>query len=327
MDNQTMLIAMGVAAFAIIAYLILDSGNSSTKKRIEKFKETNKDRKSALSFMKVDDNSQRRKMIESSLEELEKKKKANNKKKKSLKSKLIQADVAMSPNKFIMISVIIGAIALIVPLVLGVKPIMAAGIGFVLGFGMPRWILNMKINKRQKMFSHHFADAMDVIVRGVRTGLPLNDCLGIIAHESPAPVGTEFQRLVEAERVGVPLEKCIERMYERIPLSEVNFFGTVLSIQKQTGGNLGESLDNLSKVLRGRKILREKVKALAAEAKASAMIIGILPPAVMAMVSVVQPDYMHDLYFTERGQTNLMIGAGMMIAGTVVMRKMINFKV
>ncbi len=326
MDNQTLLMGLGAIAFVIIAYLILDTDSGKTKKRIEKIGGSEKDRKSALSFMKVDDNSQRRKMIESSLEELEKKKKVNNKKKKSLKAKLIQADMAMTPKKFTIISVIIGLVVGLVPLLLG-KLFLALGLAFVVGFGLPRWLLNMKIARRQKKFAFHFADAMDVIVRGVRTGLPLNDCLGIIAHESPYPVGDEFKRLVEAEKVGVPLETCIERMYDRMPLPEVNFFGTVLAIQRQTGGNLGESLDNLSKVLRGRKVLREKVKALAAEAKASAMIIGALPVIVMVLVTIVQPDYMDDLYFTKRGQINMMIGAGMMVVGTVVMRKMINFKV
>ena len=167
---------------------------------------------------------------------------------------------------------------------------------------------------------------MDIIVRGVRTGLPLGDCLRMIAHESPEPVKSEFIRLVEGESVGVPLNICIERMYERMPLSEVNFFGTVLSIQRETGGNLGESLDNLSKVLRGRKLLREKIKALAAEAKVSAIIIGVLPPGVMAMVSVVSPDYMHDLYFTQTGQRNLIGSAFAMAFGIFIMKKMINFK-
>ena len=122
---------------------------------------------------------------------------------------------------------------------------------------------------------------MDIIVRGVRTGLPLNDCLKIIAHESPDPLGSEFRTVVEGESLGIPLEVCLEQLYERMPVSEVNFFATVLNIQKTTGGNLGESLSNLSSVMRGRKLLREKIKALSAEAKMSAMIIGALPIIIM----------------------------------------------
>ena len=158
---------------------------------------------------------------------------------------------------------------------MGVDPKLCAGLALVAGFGLPRFILMSAINRRQAKFTAHFADAMDIIVRGVRTGLPLGDCLKIIAHESPEPLGGEFRKVVEGESVGMPIEICLEQMFERMPISEVNFFATVLNIQKTTGGNLGESLSNLSKVLRGRKMLREKIKALSAEAKASAIIIGL----------------------------------------------------
>ncbi len=326
MDATMMLAALGGVGFLIIAYLLLDSGDSTTKKRVQKISGSSKEKRSALSFMKVDDNSSRRKQIESSLEELEKKQKSKNKKKKSLKSKMIQANLTMTARTFSIISISIGVVVALILILMKINPLFALAGGFVVGFGLPRWFLNMLITRRQQKFSNHFADAMDIIVRGVRTGLPLNDCLSIIAHETPEPVRSEFQKLVEAERVGVPLGTCVEQMYERMPLAEVNFFGTVLSIQRSTGGNLGESLDNLSNVLRGRKILREKVKALAAEAKTSAIIIGLLPPAVMIMVSIVQPDYMALLYHTPRGQKNLMIGAGMMLTGILTMRKMINFK-
>jgi tight adherence protein B len=167
---------------------------------------------------------------------------------------------------------------------------------------------------------------MDIIVRGVRTGLPLGDCLKIIAHESPDPLGTEFRRVVEGEGLGIPIEVCLEQLHERMPISEVNFFATVLNIQKTTGGNLGESLANLSNVLRGRKLLREKIKALSAEAKMSAIIIGALPIVVMTLVTIASPEYMSELYTTPTGHRNMMIGAGMMVLGTLMMRKMINFK-
>ncbi len=328
MEPTTILAAMGALAIMVIGYLILDSGGSSAKKRVEQIQTPqNKERKSLFAFMKVDEGGNRRKIIESSLADLEKDQKTKSKKRKSLAAKLTQADVTMDAKTFTVMSVMIGVVSAGIPIFLGLSPVISMGIGFVMGFGMPRFVLNVLVTRRQKKFSAHFADAMDIIVRGVRTGLPLGDCLRMIAHESEEPVRTEFKRMVEAESVGVPLELCIERMYERIPLAEVNFFGTVLSIQRSTGGNLGESLDNLSKVLRGRKVLREKIKALSAEAKVSAMIIGVLPPGVMAMVSIVSPDYMHELYYTETGHRNLMISAGMMAVGIFVMRKMINFKV
>lgn len=327
MEPSTILAALGGVAIFIIGYLILDSGQNSGQKRVDAIGAKNKAMKSSIfSFMKVDDNSSRRKMIESSLNELEQDQKDKQKKKKSLRAKLMQADLKTSPQTFTIISAVIGIVTGGLCLFLGLAPHISLGIGFALGFGLPRWVLNFIIGRRQKKFTAHFADAMDIIVRGVRTGLPLGDCLRIIAHESPEPVRGEFARLVEAESVGVPIDMCIERMHERMPLAEVNFFGTVLNIQRSTGGNLGESLNNLSKVLRQRKLLREKIKAMSAEAKTSAIIIGVLPPGVMIMVSMSSPDYMMDLYTTKTGQTNLMISAAMMVVGILVMRKMINFK-
>jgi tight adherence protein B len=327
MEPNTILAGMGALAILIVGFLILDSGKKPAQKRIESISAPGRESgKSLFSFMKVDDSSARRKSIEASLQELEKNQKSRQKKIKSLKSKLVQANWQTSAQTFTIISAVIAVIVALIPIALGLNPLISLGIGFTVGFGLPRLFLKMVIGGRQKKFTFNFSDSMDIIVRGVRTGLPLGDCLRIIAHESPEPIRGEFQRLVEAESVGVPLEVCIERMYDRMPLSEVNFFGTVLSIQRSTGGNLGESLSNLSNVLRERKLLREKIKALSAEAKMSAMIIGALPIVVMVMVSIASPDYMVELYTTPTGHRNLLISAVMMVSGITVMRKMINFK-
>ncbi|NNC35932.1 MAG: type II secretion system F family protein [Acidimicrobiales bacterium] len=326
MEPNTILIGLGGVGFLIVAYLILDSGGGAPSKRVKSIGVDNNDKKSVFAFMKADGGS-RRKLIEASLEEIEKTQKTKKKKTNSLKSKLIQANLKTTPQTFMLISAVLGVLAFGAAFAFKLKLMIALGIGLALGFGLPRWILNFLVNGRQKKFTSHFSDAMDIIVRGVRTGLPLGDCLRIIAHESPEPVRTEFQLLVEAESVGVPLETCIERMYDRMPLSEVNFFGTVLAIQRSTGGNLGESLANLSKVLRERKLLREKIKALSAEAKMSAIIIGALPPVVMILVSISSPSYMAELYTTPTGHRNLMLSGAMMAFGVFVMRKMINFKI
>jgi len=275
----------------------------------------------------VEDTSKRRRQIEDSLSKLEADQKTRKKQRKSLKAKLVQADWKTSPQSFTIVSIVLGVVFGGATFLLSKNPMLAAGVGFGFGFGIPRFFLNSAIKRRQKKFTKHFADAMDIIVRGVRTGLPLGDCLKIIAHESPQPVSGEFLRVVEGEAVGVPLEVCLERMFERMPVPEVNFFATVLNIQRTTGGNLGESLANLSGVLRGRKLLREKIKALSAEAKMSAMIIGALPIVVMVLISIISPDYMAELYTTPTGHRNLAIGAGMMVMGTLIMRKMINFKI
>lgn len=327
MAPNTILAAMAAIGIFIAGMLILGAGQTSGQKRASTIGgDAGRNKKSSFSFLKVDDTSSRRKLIENSLEELEKNQKDKKKQKKSLKAKLIQANLNITPQRFMIMSLIIAIIFAGAPIAFGLKPLYALGAGFVIGFGIPRWVLNTLITRRQNKFTANFANSMDIIVRGVRTGLPLGDCLRIIAHESPEPIRGEFQRLVEGESVGVPLNVCIDRMYERIPLSEVNFFGTVLSIQRSTGGNLGESLDNLSKVLRERRMLREKIKALSAEAKTSAIIIGVLPPGVMIMVSITAPGYMKELYTTPTGHRSLIISAFMMMFGIFVMRKMINFK-
>jgi tight adherence protein B len=325
MDQNTVILALG-ALFVLAAAFILMDGGGKRNERMNALSGGKKQSNGLLSRLKVEDTGSRRKQIEDSLSKIEERQKQKKKKTKSLEMRLLQADWKMKKQTFLTVSAVIAAVVGLPLFVLGVKPLVVLGAAFVFGFGLPRFILNAAINRRQKNFVAHFADAMDIIVRGVRTGLPLGDCLKIIAHESPDPLGAEFRRVVEGESLGVPIEVCLDQMYERMPISEVNFFATVLNIQKTTGGNLGESLSNLSTVLRGRKILREKIKALSAEAKASAMIIAALPIVVMVLVTIMSPDYMNELYFTPTGQRNLMIGAFMMFLGTFMMRKMINFK-
>jgi tight adherence protein B len=201
----------------------------------------------------------------------------------------------------------------------------SAGIAFAAAFGVPRWILGFAIAGRQKKFIGQFADAIDVIVRGVKSGLPLQECLRMIARESPQPLGSEFQVVCDAMAMGVPLDQALDKMYQRTPIQEVNFFAIVLAIQQKAGGNLSEALGNLSNVLRSRKLLREKIKALSSEAKASAMIIGSLPVIVMVLVYMTTPAYIMSLFTTDLGHLILLIAAGLMGAGIYIMRSMINF--
>jgi tight adherence protein B len=199
------------------------------------------------------------------------------------------------------------------------------GMAFAAGFGLPRWVLGMAISNRQKKFISQFADAIDVIVRGVKSGLPLQECLRMIARESSQPLAGEFQAVVDATAMGVPLDQALQKMYLRTPTQEVNFFNIVLNIQQKAGGNLSEALGNLSNVLRSRKLLREKIKALSSEAKASAMIIGSLPIIVMGLVYMTTPAYIMSLFATDLGHLLLLIAAALMGTGIYIMRSMINF--
>jgi tight adherence protein B len=203
----------------------------------------------------------------------------------------------------------------------------ALGGAAVAAFGLPRWILGFLVVRRQKKFISEFANAIDVIVRGVKSGLPLAECLKIIAREAPEPLNTEFRRICDSQSMGVPMDQCLAKLFERMPLPEVSFFSIVLSIQLKAGGNLSEALGNLSTILRSRKLMREKINALSSEAKASAMIIGALPICVCLLVYITSPAYMSLLFTDPTGNMGLGVGILMMATGIFVMRNMINFDI
>ncbi|QUD90818.1 type II secretion system F family protein [Phenylobacterium montanum] len=272
---------------------------------------------------KATDQANRRKQLLVNLKEQER---AQRKATLSIDGMLRQAGLEFSARQFWIAS---GVMALIT---LGATAVMRApwpvmlGAPVAAGLGLPRWVLGFLAGRRRKRFIEHFSDAIDIIVRGIKSGLPVHDCLKIIARESPAPLGPEFQGLVENLAMGVAIDQGLEKMYARMPTSELRFFTIVLAIQQKTGGNLAEALGNLSTVLRARKLMREKIKALSSEATASAMIIGCLPPGVVVLITVTTPSYMSVMFTDPRGHMMLMGGAIWMSAGIYVMRKMINFK-
>lgn len=268
----------------------------------------------------------RRKQVADTLKELEQRQKS--KEKITLRLRLERAGLNITPNLFWIVSGISGALlgAVVYVSTPGITPLVPLAAVFVGALGVPRWVVAQMIKRRQAQFLNEFANSIDVIVRGVKSGLPLNECLGTIAREAPSPIREEFHEVVEQQRVGVPLGECFEKMLARMPLPEAKFFAIVIGIQQQAGGNLSEALGNLSGVLRDRRRLQAKVKALSAEAKASAAVLGALPFIVMAMVYVTSPNYISLLWTTKMGQFLLMAAGAWMTIGVVVMRKMINFK-
>ncbi len=239
---------------------------------------------------------------------------------------LLQAGLDITVSAYFVISAVIGVVAVLGYLLSGLPPIGALAALPIGAFLVPRMVIGSLANGRQKKFTAHFADAMDLIVRGIRSGLPINECFTVVAREFDPPLGEEFRLLVEGQNLGLTIDDLMARGIERLPTAEYKFFAIVIQIQRQTGGNLADTLDNLSTVLRERKRMRDKAQAMAAEAKASSMIIGSLPFAVAGLLSVVNPDYLM-LLFTERtGNILLGIGAFWMTLGSLVMRKMINFK-
>lgn len=267
----------------------------------------------------------RRATVQDNLKEMARQQKNSSKSLSSVKSQIAQANLPISVVQFRFIQVGVAVIFfLIATFVFGGGWI--PGLIAIAGGGVCLFVLKFLVTRRQKKFVDQLADSIDIIVRGVKSGLPLNQCLRIISTESSDPVRTEFRQIVDGQAMGVPLEANLAKMYERMPLSEVNFFNIVLTIQQKTGGNLSEALGNLSSVLRSRKMLKEKVKALASEAVASAMIIGSLPFIVMILVYMVRPAYIMTLFITTSGNMILLAAGVMMSLGIFIMNRMVNFK-
>ena len=266
----------------------------------------------------------RREQVEGSLKELD----ARRKKEKSvpLATRLAQAGLgSWTPQKFWIVSGILAAVGFVLAFLVGGSLLGAAVMAFGTGLGLPRWVLGFLKKRREKQFLRALPDAVDVIVRGIKAGLPLFESIKVVAADSPEPLRSEFSAIIETQTIGMPLGDACARLYERMPLPEANFFGIVVAIQQKSGGNLSEALGNLSKVLRDRKKMAEKIQAMSTEAKASAGIIGSLPPIVMLMVWISTPDYLSLLWTNQIGQFMLVCCVGWMTIGVLVMKKMINF--
>jgi tight adherence protein B len=242
-----------------------------------------------------------------------------------LSVRLAQAGLKWSKRRFMLTAGALGFVAFLLALLMGAG--LLAGIGFVFAaaFGIPFWLLSFLKKRREAKFLNNFPDAVDVIVRGIKAGLPLLDSLKLIASESDEPIRGEFRGIIETQTVGIPLGEACLKLYERMPVAEANFFGIVISIQQRAGGNLSEALGNLSRVLRDRKKMKAKIQAMSMEAKASAAIIGALPFMVMGLIYFTSPSYIELLWTEPLGR--LMLGgcAIWMCIGMFVMRKMINF--
>ena len=242
-----------------------------------------------------------------------------------LDMRLKQAGLTWTPTQFWIASGTLAVACCLGILVMGGGYYGAAGVAFAAFFGLPRWILNFLTKRREAKFLKALPDAVDVIVRGIKAGLPLFDSLKVVAADSPEPLRSEFLAILDTQAIGMPLGDACTKLYDNMPVPEANFFGIVISIQQKSGGNLSEALGNLSKVLRDRKKMREKIQAMSMEAKASAGIIGALPIIVMLLVYVTTPGYISLLWTHPTGQM-LLAGSGVwMSMGIMVMKKMINF--
>ncbi|MCT4655811.1 MAG: type II secretion system F family protein [Cohaesibacter sp.] len=269
----------------------------------------------------------RRKDIEENLKQIEEKENQTKKKKLTLTARLAQAGLEITPKQYLVYCAFSGLFFFLAALVGGMGPVLSAGIGIVGAVGIPNLWLARRRKKRLAKFIAEFPSAIDVIVRGVKTGLPLGDCIAIAATETAEPVAGEFKRLVDEQAMGLPLAAVLPRMHERVPISETNFLAIVIAIQAEAGGSLSEALGNLSRVLRARAQMKEKISAMSMEAKASAAIIGAMPFIIGLMTYFTSPDYISVLFTNEVGWLALGGTLFWMSLGVMMMKNMINFDI
>jgi tight adherence protein B len=309
------MVAAGGAAYALIYPLL--SGDARAEKRLSSFASVAQIDGRALSTKT------RKDQVTQALKEIDEKERGR--KKVPLEARIAQAGMTWDKKKYYIISIVSAVVTALV-LLLTTGNMLFVGVGlFIGGFGFPAWFLGWKRNKRLDAFIKEFPNAVDVIVRGLRSGLPLNDCVRIISSEAAEPVRTEFKKVIETQTLGLSMPEAIGGLFDRVPVAEANFFVIVIQIQAKSGGNLSEALGNLSKVIRERRKMKMKIQAVSMEAKASAAIIAALPFVVAILVWLTSPKYIEILWITQAGKLALACCAVWMSIGIMIMRKMINF--
>jgi tight adherence protein B len=229
--------------------------------------------------------------------------------------------------QYFSVSVGVGVVVTGLALVRGFPPMLSLPVGFMAGAGLPHFIVGYLINKRVKTFTSNFPDAIDLLVRGLRSGLPIAETLSVVAREVPGPVGEEFKLVTEKIRIGKTMEDALQDTASRLGTPEFQFFVITLSIQRETGGNLSETLSNLADVLRKRAQMKLKIRAMSSESKASAYIVGSLPFFVFGMVSWVNPAYLAGFFYEPRLIVAGLIGMVWMSIGAFIMAKMVSFEI
>jgi tight adherence protein B len=245
-----------------------------------------------------------------------------------LKIRLAQAGLQMTPIHYYIASSIAGFLGFFIPyVILQSSLFICLGLAFFAGFGVPRFVINQLKHNRIKKFTQELPNAIDIIVRGVKAGLTLNEAMNIVAREAKEPVAAEFLVVLELQQMGLPLAEAVMKLPERMPIAESNFFAIVVAIQSRSGGSLSEVLGNLASVLRDRKKMKNRITALSQEAKTSAWIIGSLPVLLAGFLFYASPAHMELLYTSKTGYFLLVCCGLSMMIGAFVMHKMINIKI
>ncbi len=246
----------------------------------------------------------------------------------AIRDRLQRTGRHISLGRYFVLSALIGAAwATFTAAFMGMPWFVNLAVGISFGIGIPHFIVGVLIQRRMNKFTVQFPDAIDLMVRGLRSGLPVTETIAACGREMADPVGAEFRRIADAIRLGQTLEDALWDAAKRLDTAEFKFFVISLSVQKETGGNLAETLANLSDILRARKQMKLKIRAMSSEAKASAMILGSLPFVMFGIIYLLSPEYESALFTDMRGRVMLGFALGLMGAGILVMRKMVRFEI
>jgi tight adherence protein B len=308
------MVSLGGIGYAFIAPLMTGEAKSESRLKSVAHGQT-------AAAIKQEKDAARRKQISTALNPTGN----NDKAKETLETRIGQAGIIMSRSQYYLFCALAGLGTGFLVLISSGNLFMGLLAVLIGGAGMPHWYLALRRKKRLDKFSLDFPGAIDVIVRGIKAGLPLGDCIRIVGNEAPEPLAAEFRGMIEAQQMGMTIGEAVERLAQRVPTPEANFFAIVIMIQQKTGGNLSEALGNLSRVLRDRKKMKHKIKAMASEATASAGIIAALPFIVSILVYLTSPAYIMLLFTTSTGNVTLLVAGFWMACGVFVIRKMINF--
>ena len=321
MRLMDIVIVIIVLAVAFIGWRLMTLGSKQTQKRIERMKARSLPTRAAGKDMSL-----RRKTAE--LKGLAYWLTKPLPDSKRLEALLLRAGKTTSSKAFLFRqgSIALG-IVVFFSLILGKSILLSLALAVIFAAWLPLKLMQFSIGKKNKQFLRVFPDAIDLIVRGLRSGLPVSESFVLVSTEVPEPVASTFATLCNTMKLGVPMEKALVEMSQRLGMTEFNFFTTSIILQRETGGNLAEILNNLSEVLRNRFLMRMKIRALSSEARASAYIIGALPFVVVLAVSATSPGYMVPLWDDPRGHKAVMLAVGMMFTGGYIMYRMTKFEI
>jgi tight adherence protein B len=323
---SVMLLLLGLGLFGTLALAVVafsgPSANKATKRRLEMIRERH-----VQGNLAVAANAQIRKLFANRNSKVEGWFSTLVPKPALMRLRLERTGKNITLGKYAMVSVGLVAVVATLLMLKGMPFLLATLLGLFVGIGLPHFVVGKMIAKRLKMFNVNFPDAIELMVRGLRSGLPITETLSVVSGEIPGPVGLEFRTVSDKMKIGRTMESALQDVADRMGTPEFQFFVITLAIQRETGGNLAETLSNLADVLRKRAQMKLKIKAMSSEAKASAMIVGALPFIVFTLVYMLNPNYMGGFFVEQR---LIVAGLGAMVwmgIGVAIMAKMVNFEI